>query len=338
MATLKGANARPHLAFSIIALSAGLLAGGCAQTGTSPETTAALTPEKSAEGTRPQSELEKATEYWGKAHGKDRKNKAAALNYARNLRALGQQQLALQVLQDASVYHGNDRELAAEYGRLALDLDQAAVAAKVLALADDPAKPDWKVVSARGAAAAKLGQYAEAVPFFERANELAPGNASVLNNLALAYASNGQAERGEQLLRDALRQRPNDERIRQNLTIVLGLRGRHDEAKLLAQQGPGADNAVANAELLRRMVRVEPAQSPSTVAPQTTATTAKAPSSAAQPKSAKAQSVEKPIVGAKKLGAVEPSSAGFGDAEADALIRQAIAQSANSAAAAPGKR
>lgn len=318
MATLMGPNARPHMALSLVVLTSALLAGGCAQTGASPETTAALTTAKADESTVPQTDLEKATEYWGKSYGKDRKNKTAALSYAKNLRALGRTQMAMQVLQDASLYHGSDRELAAEYGRLALDLDQAGVASKVLALADDPAKPDWKVISARGAAAAKLGKYAEAVPFFERANQLAPGNPSVLNNLAMAYAANGQPDRAEVMLREALAQRPTDERIRQNLTIVLGLKGRHDEAKALAEQGPGAESGVANAELLRRIVRVEPASA----ATPPTVTAAAAPAAPAK----ESKVAAKAPAGTKKLAPVEPVASGFSDTEADAIIRKAIAQ------------
>ncbi len=141
-------------------------------------------------------ELQKATEYWGKQYGENPRDLKVALSYARNLKAMGEKRRALAVLQQASLFHGESRELASEYGRLALDLDQVSVAEKLLAVADDPTKPDWRVVSARGAALAKEGNYNEAIPLFERALSLAHNQPSVLSNLALAHAMNGEPEEG----------------------------------------------------------------------------------------------------------------------------------------------
>jgi Flp pilus assembly protein TadD len=113
-------------------------------------------------------DLLKATDYWGKQYGENPRDLKTALSYARNLKAMGEKRRALAVLQQASFFHGESRELASEYGRLALDLDQVGVAKKLLEVADDPARPDWRVISARGAALAKEGNYSEAIPLFER--------------------------------------------------------------------------------------------------------------------------------------------------------------------------
>ena len=63
------------------------------------------------------------------------------------------------MLQNASIYNSNDKEIASEYGRMALDQGQIKLAQKVLKRALDPNKPDWRVLSALGASYAKTGQH-----------------------------------------------------------------------------------------------------------------------------------------------------------------------------------
>ena len=46
----------------------------------------------------------------------------ATYAYAQNLKVIGKKREALAVLQQASLIHGTNRELAADYGRLALEL------------------------------------------------------------------------------------------------------------------------------------------------------------------------------------------------------------------------
>lgn len=211
----------------------------------------------------PQDELRKATEYWGELFAKNPRQLEPALNYARNLKAMGEKEKAMGVLQQVSLFNGSSRELASEYGRLALDLDQVKVAKQLLAMADDPSKPDWRVVSARGAALAKEGDYGAAIPFFERAMLLAPDQPSIKSNLALAHAMNGEPGRGEAMLREAAMADAASPRIRQNLALVLGLQGKYDEAKLVAARDLPMDNASANADYLRQVVKLEPKSMPS---------------------------------------------------------------------------
>jgi Flp pilus assembly protein TadD len=207
-------------------------------------------------------DLLRATDYWGKAYAKSPRELEPALNYARNLKAMGEKRRALSVLQQAALYHGQSRELAGEYGRLALDLDQVKVAKQLLAIADDPGQPDWRVVSARGAVLAKEGNYDEAIPFFEKALALSPDQPSVLSNLALAQAMNGQPGKAESLLRQAASTDGNSPRIRQNLALVLGLQGKYDEAKLVAARDMPMMNATENAEFLQQVTKLDPKSVP----------------------------------------------------------------------------
>ncbi len=251
------------------AVSASLMLGACAGSGLSKS---ALTGGEDAPPTQladagkaatPQTELEKAVDYWGKAYAKNPRDLSSALAYAQNLKAMGQKGQALSVLQQASMLHANDRRLASEYGRLALELDQIQVAQNLLQVADDPANPDWRVISARGTVLAKQGKYSEAIPFYERAQTLAQNQPSVLNNLALAYTMSGEPQKAEQLLRQA-NQDGADPKVRQNLALVLGLQGKHDESK----QVGAPETATANTDFMRRLVKadVKPAAAPTQVA------------------------------------------------------------------------
>jgi Flp pilus assembly protein TadD len=202
-------------------------------------------------------ELEKATEYWGKQYAANPRDPDSALNYAKNLKAMGRKKEALVVLQQAHLYHAQNREHLSEYGRLALELGQDSLAARLLERADDPIHPDWRVLSARGTVLAKQGRHKEAIAFFERARALAPNQASVLNNLALALAMDGQAQKAEGLLREA-EQAGDDPRVRQNLALVLGLQSKYAEAKGEAAKDLPEEDAQANVDFLRRIVRTEP--------------------------------------------------------------------------------
>jgi Flp pilus assembly protein TadD len=252
-----------------------LFMSACAQMGdiapsgllsSSPDKTA-VAETSSTEGS--QTELQKATEYWGREHAKSPRDADVALKYVRNLKALGAKQQALAVLQQAYTHNSQHRELISEYGRLALDLDQAQLAITLLAAADDPAKPDWRVLSARGAAHAKQGNTKEAIPFLERALSMAPDQMSVINNLALAYAVDGQAPKAEAMLRPVLASTGNP-KVRQNLIIVLSVQGKFDEARGLAGEDPSPAIATANVDLLRTIAKAEPrASTPASLAPPT---------------------------------------------------------------------
>ncbi len=255
----------------LLGLAACLMVGGCAQLlsgGPDPLTLndgkAEARQGQPKEGPQTQSELEKATDYWGKQYAASPRELKIALNFARNLKAMGDKQRALAVLQQVSIFHGDDRELAGEYGRLALDLDQVGLADSLLAAADDPVHPDWRVISARGTVLAKQGKYAEAIPFYDRALTLAHDQPSILSNLALATAMSGDPAHAETLLRRAETADGSSPKIRQNLALVLGLQGKYDEAKLIAARDIPMESATQNTSFLRQVVKLEPKAMPIT--------------------------------------------------------------------------
>lgn len=222
------AHSAPGLRGALVALCCGLALAACAQDGARElsldhSSARQLAQQDSAD---PKSELDRAIAYWGQQYAKQPSDRTAALSYALNLKAAGQKKAALQVLQQASLYHGNDQEIASEYGRLALEFGQVGLAQKLLAVAYDPTNPDWRVVSAQGTVLAKQGDYQGAIPYYERALQLAPDQPSVVNNLAMALVADGQAAKAEPLLRQAAADPDADPRVRQNLALVLDLQGK----------------------------------------------------------------------------------------------------------------
>ena len=201
--------------------------------------------------------MNQALNYWGRKYVKSPSDKMAALNYAKNLKAAGQSKQAFLVLQQASVLHGNDREIASEYGRLALEADQVQLAGKLLALADDRTSPDWRIVSGRGAALAKQGKYKESIVMFERAHQLAPANPTVMNNLAMAHAGDGNLQKAEYLLRQAAQNPMAKAKVNKNLALVLNLQGRKAEAQAVPRK---RSKSIAMRKSLKAAKR--PAQKP----------------------------------------------------------------------------
>lgn len=287
----------------LAALAACLMMGGCAALGNEEDaylfaSTKGQDADKPANAV-PQTDLQKAVQYWAKEYAKNPRDSEAALAYAKNLKAAGQKRQALQVMQSASMFHASNKELASEYGRLALELDQVALAKQLLEVADDPANPDWRIISGRGTALAKQGQYKDAIPFYERAMTYAPNHPSLLNNLALAYTMNGEAPKAEELLRQASTSDGSNAKIRQNLALVLGLQGKYDEATQIGSADLAPDAATANTALVRKMVKLEPKTLPKGAVAVPVTQVAKAPPAA---------NALKPAAPADAAPAAEPAS------------------------------
>lgn len=258
---------RPSTLRGLAGLTTTLMLGACAQTAdllptALIDTSSSETPAV-AQAASSMSELQKATAYWGQEYAKRPLEVAPAIAYARNLKALGEKQKAMQVLQRSYALHTDNRELAGEYGLIALELGQISTASKLLAMAEDPANPNWRMISARGTILAKQGQYGQAIPYYERALALAPSQSSVLNNLAMAQAMNGEPKKAEDLLRKAMTEPSSDpDKIRQNLALVLGLQGRYAEAKSVTAGTQEQGATAQNVDVVRTIVQLPPKPAP----------------------------------------------------------------------------
>lgn len=195
------------------------------------------------------------------AHKANPSDVAAALAYAKALRASGAKTEALGVLETTAQAKPADRRLTLERGLLALETGDPAKAETLLRAAHDPKAPDWRLHSALGAALATRGRQPEAQAQFAKALALAPNNPSVLNNLALSYAMDGKAGEAEKVLRTAVKAKP-DGRVQQNLALVLGLGGKYAEARTVAEAALPADKATANVAYLQKMAEARTAAAP----------------------------------------------------------------------------
>ena len=200
-----------------------------------------------------------ATAHWAKQYQKRPSDPKAALNYAKNLKALGSKGKALSVLASAYQLNPANGELASEYGRLALDLGRSGVAEPLLNQAMKSRRTaDWRVLSALGTLNAKRGDHKKAQSYYLTALRQKPDSASVVNNLALSYALDGKAGSAEDVLRNAVAKGYNTARIRQNLALVLGLQSKNSEAQMIAQAIPHSPKSGKNNKGLRSTIK--PAQ------------------------------------------------------------------------------
>jgi Flp pilus assembly protein TadD len=194
------------------------------------------------------------SERWGKRYEANQKDRDAAFNYARALRALDQNAQALAVLQSAVLTHSNDREMLGAYGRSLADNGRFKEADEVLGRAHSPERPDWRILSAQGTVADQLGEHARAQQIYQAALKIAPNEPTVLSNLGLSLALSRQLPEAERVLREAAATGSGDPRVRQNLVLVLGLQGRFGEAETLAKQDQSPAEAAATVAYLKRSV------------------------------------------------------------------------------------
>lgn len=237
------------------------LAAGCAKTGKTHLMKSQLSSINYAKQSQrpaltPTHPLYIAAAHWAGKHQKNPQDPRAALNYARNLKALGSREKALEVL--ARTYQLNPRntELASDYGRMALSLGKVQLAARLLNQASrDKRRKDWKLLSALGTVNAKLGDHKKAQSYYLAALRKKPGATSVYNNLALSYALDGRAGDAETLLKKAISKGHNTPRVRQNLALVLGLQTKFGEARQMALADLSGEKAALDADYLKSMVK-----------------------------------------------------------------------------------
>ncbi len=218
----------------------------------SPETTGSLgsgaaTP-ATEEAWRGQSEA------WGRRFDANPGDGAAAVNYARALRSLGQHAQALAVLQQAAIRNPKHFELLGSYGKALADVGRLKEAADVLSRAHVPERPDWRILSAQGAVADQMNDHALAQQYYEAALRIVPNDPSVLSNLGLSYALAKRLGDAERVLRQASTQPTADARVRQNLALVLGLQGKFPEAEEALRRDLPPEAASANLAALRSML------------------------------------------------------------------------------------
>ena len=183
-------------------------------------------------------------------------DKRTGLALFAELKELGQQDAALDVLKRLVALNPKDTELRYRYGVELLRANRPVPAEdqfrKLLADGVDT----WRVHNALGTALAAQGRHAAARMAFQEALRRSPGNAEVINNMAMSHIMEGQPKQAEQLLRQALAKADPKvaPKLRQNLALALGLQGRFKEARYVASHDLPPAEVEANMAYLKRML------------------------------------------------------------------------------------
>ena len=194
---------------------------------------------------------------WGHKHEADPTDVAAAINYARGLRALTQYAQAAAMLEATAAQNPNDMALLAAYGKALADAGRPRDAMAVLERAHKPDRPDWSVLSAQGAVADQIGDHAEAIGYYDAALKIRPGEPSVLSNMGLSYALAKNLPRAEEMMRLAAASPQADMRVRQNYALVLSLEGKFKQAEGVAATDLPPADAAASVDAIRAMIATD---------------------------------------------------------------------------------
>jgi len=241
------------LATSAVAAALALTAAGC-NTINGPETTGSIGTSSMASAPRSDADWRQSLDVWGKRYRENPGDAAAAIAYARALRATEQYTQAVAVLEQTTMRNPHSMPLLGAYGRALADTGQYAQALEALDKAHTPDNPDWRVLNAQGAVLDQMGRHADAQRHYEAALKIVPGEPSVLSNLGLSYALTKHLKQAEATLRQAVDGRNAGPKVRQNLALVVGLEGRFGEAESIARADLPQAEADANVAYLREML------------------------------------------------------------------------------------
>ena len=194
------------------------------------------------------------TAAWEKRYDSRPGDKTTALAYARGLRALGQNEQAVAVVQKIAMKYPEDLEILGAYGKALADAGRLNEASEVLQKAHTPDRPNWSILSAQGSVADQMGDQRAAQGFYREALRINPDEPSVLSNLGLSLALSKRLDEAEQTLRQASAHPKADQRVRQNLALVLALQGKFSEAEAVSARDLSPEQAAANVATIRQMI------------------------------------------------------------------------------------
>jgi len=197
----------------------------------------------------------KSAELYGERYRANRKDVDAALHYGQALRALGQYEQAVAVLEQATLANTGNTVLLAAYGRALADNGNYQQAFDILARAHTPDNPDWSILSVQGTVLDRMGKHEEARRYYGTALKLKPAEPSILSNLGMSYVLSKDLPKAEDALRRAYARAPGDLRIRQNLALVVGLQGHREEAEQIARADLPPEQADTNVASLKDMLK-----------------------------------------------------------------------------------
>lgn len=198
---------------------------------------------------------QRAVEAYGERYRANPKDGNAGLAYGQALRANGQREQAVAVLEQVTLANPGNKAILAAYGRALADNGNFKLAFEVLSRAHTPDNPDWKLLSVQGTVLDQMGRHDEARRYYDSALKIVPGEPAVLSNLGLSYMLSKDLPKAEEVLRQAHASQQADARVRQNLALVVGLQGRFSEAEQIAKADLPPEEAAANVAYLKQMLQ-----------------------------------------------------------------------------------
>jgi Flp pilus assembly protein TadD len=181
------------------------------------------------------------------------RDKVTIIHYSAALRANGQPQQAIAVLEAGLAAH-NDPDVRVAYAKALSSAGRFEQALKVVDDTINPASPDWNALSVKGAILDQVGRNDDARVLYRQALTIAPQEPSLHANLGLSYAMTSDLSEAEQHLRQAVRMRGATSQIRQNLALIVGLQGRFDECRALFAAELAPDQVEANMAYIRALL------------------------------------------------------------------------------------
>lgn len=182
------------------------------------------------------------------------KDKTTIIYYAAALRAAGQAEQAIAVLEAGMGAHKHDVDIRIAYAKALSAGGRFEQALNVVESATNPAAPDWNALSVKGAILDQTGRNEEARALYKQAMLIAPDEASLYANLGLSYAMTNELAEAEAQLRRAVQMRGATSQIRQNLALVVGLQGRFDESRTLFAAELSPEQVEANMSYIRALL------------------------------------------------------------------------------------
>ena len=250
---LSGASPRAFRKLTLLAMTAlPLCLTGCKSLSMA-DMTASISKPDTVVPSAPE-DLRRYTLAWEKRYESRPNDKETALAFARGLRAQGQYEQAVAVLQKTALRNPEDLDVLGGYGKALADAGRLSEAAEVLKQSHRPEKPNWSILSAQGSVADQMGDHGSAQAFYRESLKINPGEPAVLSNLGLSLALTKQLDQAEQTLRLANDHPKADARVRQNLALVLALQGKFTEAEAISARDVSAEQAAANVTTIRQMI------------------------------------------------------------------------------------
>jgi len=182
------------------------------------------------------------------------KDKGAMIYYSAALRANGQPDQAVAVLEAGLAFHDGDASVRVAYAKALTSAGRFDQALNVVDDTINPATPDWNALSVKGAILDQMGRNQEARQLYTQALTIAPGEASLHANLGLSYAMTNDLPEAETQLRKAAGMRGATSQVRQNLALIVCLQGRFDECRSMFAAEMPPEQVEANMAYVRALL------------------------------------------------------------------------------------